>query len=515
MATQHTLSGSAAPDDDKRGVSPHSADRSSLQLTEIVNAAADFIATTDPEGCLTFLNPAGRKMAGLSDTDDIRITRLADYHTAPGAELITKTALPEAARTGKWTGETVLWSRNGQEIPIVHTIIAHKDFQGRLLGYSTIGRDVSWRRSAEESMRTAHEALQNQARLLDLAHEAIVVRDLSGTIIYWNQGAARKYGWTKEEAAGKITHQLLQTRFPEPPEEVQRKLLAEGYWEGELVHTRRDGKQMMVASRQVVEKEGRGQGQRVLEINRDITALKETERKLRESELSLRELSGYLLQSQDEERRRISRDLHDSTSQNLTGLLARLHILRRSAEGLGEPAARAAEECLKLAEDTASFIRTLSSGLHPPVLDEQGLAAAIRWYVDGTAAQSVIPIEIESPAELPYLPQRAERSLYRIVQETLTRIRLRATGGTVKIRLASSLQEFVLEIRVAGGKMPAAGARVSPEALLPEMDAGVTGMRERMRQLGGNLEIGPSGLGTLVRAVLPLGRAFADPPRGG
>jgi PAS domain S-box-containing protein len=361
--------------------------------------------------------------------------------------------------------------------------------------------DISKRKLAEEALATAHDGIEKQARLLDLAQDAIVVRDLDGTITYLNQGAANKYGWTKEEAAGKITHELLRTKFSESAEEVMRKLLAEGYWEGEVAHTRRDGRQITVFSRQVLENSDGGQPQSVLEINRDITERKEMEQKLRENEESLHRLSGHLLQSQDEERRRISRELHDTASQILTALLTRLHIVAKSTTALGHPAQQALSESLELATSATNFIRTFASGLHPPILDEKGLAAAIRWYADGVSPQGTFRIEIESPQEIPRLAQQAERSLYRIAQESIARIRVLAESAIVHVRLSTTAKELALEVWGPGGSPSIAGSFPAGAA---EMNFGAAGMRERMRQLAGSLEIRASNSGTLIRAVLPL-----------
>jgi PAS domain S-box-containing protein len=125
--------------------------------------------------------------------------------------------------------------------------------------------------------------LREQAQLLDLAHDAIMVRDLDGRIIFWNQGAAERYGWSNQEAIGRITHQLLQTEFPQPLEEIMAKLQSDSFWEGELEHSRRDRKRIVVASRWVLQRRDSDQSQAVMEINNDITERKRAEESLRKA----------------------------------------------------------------------------------------------------------------------------------------------------------------------------------------------------------------------------------------
>jgi PAS domain S-box-containing protein len=126
--------------------------------------------------------------------------------------------------------------------------------------------------------------LLEQAQLLDLAHDTILTRDLNGVITFWNEGAEQMYGWTKAEALGQQIHTFLQTQFPKPLAEIESELLERGYWEGELIHTRRDGSTITVASRWVMQKDEMGRPIKVLEINNDITLQKQAEVALSESE---------------------------------------------------------------------------------------------------------------------------------------------------------------------------------------------------------------------------------------
>jgi PAS domain S-box-containing protein len=141
-------------------------------------------------------------------------------------------------------------------------------------------RDELERRVIERTaeLSQANESLRKHSKLLDLAHDAIIVRDLNFSIRFWNKGAERKYGWTRKEAEGKIIYELLQTEYPLGPQEIQNQVLLNGHWEGDLVQTRRDGTRLTVASYQVLEQDERGRPASVLMINRDVTESRRAER---------------------------------------------------------------------------------------------------------------------------------------------------------------------------------------------------------------------------------------------
>ena len=163
--------------------------------------------------------------------------------------------------------------KDGREIP-VEISLSTLQVNGDLL-VTAIIRDVS-------EQRRVRQQLERQARLLELSHDAIIVRDRASKVVYWNRGAEDLYGWSSDDASGEITHTLLETRFPDSPEAVAASLEREGFWDGELIHTRRGGREVVVESRQALLRDDDGAPSTTLEINRDITARRALERAQRE-----------------------------------------------------------------------------------------------------------------------------------------------------------------------------------------------------------------------------------------
>jgi signal transduction histidine kinase len=223
---------------------------------------------------------------------------------------------------------------------------------------------------------------------------------------------------------------------------------------------------------------------------------------LQRAEEDLRALSGRLLQTQDEERRRIARELHDSSGQMVTALGLNLAVLQREINPESARAAKTMNECLALVQEMSKELRTISHLLHPPLLDESGLGSALRWYVEGYAERSKIPVELEIPEDLGRLSSEMETAIFRIVQECLTNIHRHSGSDTAAIKLTRDTQQVRLEVRDYGKGMPTAGDGASRGG---KPGVGIRGMRERIKQLRGTLEIKASGnKGTVVIAVFPL-----------
>lgn len=341
--------------------------------------------------------------------------------------------------------------------------------------------------------------LREQAQLLDLANDAIFIRRLDGTVCYWNEGAERLYGWTRNEVMQQPLSRFLKTEYPLPLAEIEQALLREHRWQGELVHTRRDGDRVTVASRWTLWQNEQGQPQGWLQINTDISERKRAE------EL-LRSLSARLLQTQDEERRRIARELHDSAGQLLVGLDINLVTVTREAEKLSSNASRALSESMGLVKELSAELRNISHLLHPPLLDEAGLPAAIRWYVERFSQRSKISVGIHLASNLGRLPREIETTIFRIIQESLTNVHRHSGSTTAEVHLTRERGRITVKICDNGKGLESRDYRFSG-SVTPGV--GIQGMRERVRQLGGQFEIRSGETGTSITAMLPLDEVVA------
>jgi signal transduction histidine kinase len=218
--------------------------------------------------------------------------------------------------------------------------------------------------------------------------------------------------------------------------------------------------------------------------------------------VSLRELTGRLQQIRDEERRQIARDLHDSAGQLLAALSLNIAVIQAQSHKLDSAGAGAVSENAVLVEQISREIRIISHLLHPPLLDVAGLASALRWYVDGFSERSKIKVDLDIPDEFSRLSDEMEIAIFRMIQECLTNIHRHAGGAAAAIRVHEEDRRVRVEVQDTGKGIPL--EKQLELSSSGRIGVGFRGMRERLRQLGGTLEIQSDGRGTVVIATLPL-----------
>src|SRR5882672_3191524 len=264
-------------------------------------------------------------------------------------------------------------------------------------------------------------------------------------------------------------------------------------YEQEERHRRADGVYRWFLARGVPLRNAEGRIVRWYGTNTDIEDRKEAEEELRR-------VSGQLFRAQEEERRRIARDLHDSTAQHLVLLAAALKRLQNSASARGPKFRPVFSEAQELAALALREVRTLSYLLYPPMLDESGLEDAISHYVEGYGERTGVQVNVQVSPRLGRLGRDTEMVLFRVVQESLTNVQRHSGSRRASVRLKRIKDQVILEIRDEGRGM---GRKVEKiRKILPGV--GITSMRERVRQIGGGLEIESTSKGTTVRARITV-----------
>ena len=363
----------------------------------------------------------------------------------------------------------------------------------------------------------AHSTLAEGSELFRLVIEtirdyAIFVLDPDGIVLTWNAGAQVVKGYTKEEIVGKHFSVFY------PPESIasqwpQRELtLAEkegrfadegwrvrkdgsSFWASVIITALRDSTGKLAGFAKVTQDMTvrRENEERIQTLNRELRSrvadLDESRRVIELRTLELQKLSAQLLHIQDEERRRLARELHDDLGQQIAALKM----------SLGKNDNQDARE---IVDSAAATVRNLSYLLHPPLLDETGLRSALHWYVDGLTKRSNIEISLSTkPQNFPRLSKELETIIFRVVQESLTNVYRHAATQSARVEIDKQPEWVTVRIRDFGKGVP---LEITGNRHTGGLGVGISGMRERVRQLGGELVIVRAEPGTLVEAKIPL-----------
>lgn len=348
---------------------------------------------------------------------------------------------------------------------------------------------------------------------------AIFLLDPTGIVITWNQGAERIKGYSAREIIGEhfsrfYPREAQESRWPERELEIAAKegrFADEGlrvrkdgstFWAHVVITALRDEKDVLqgfskvtrdLSERRVLEERSR---QLNNELRARVAELTESQRLVELRTMQLQKLSTELLRVQDEERRRMARTLHDDLGQELTALKIALDMLNPSDQHENTNLLQA----VQLTESCLSKVRNMSYLLHPPLLDESGLLPALHWYLEGLKRRnSNLHVSFDYlPLLFPRLPREIEAAVFRVIQESLTNIYRHSGSEDARIDIHQDIDRVRVRIRDFGKGIP---DRVTQG---PDAGVGISGMRERVKQLHGEFRVSKADPGTLVEASIPL-----------
>jgi PAS domain S-box-containing protein len=269
-------------------IQEHSEERTRVEeslafLAAIVQSSDDAVIGKDPQSRVVSWNIGAERMFGYSAAEMLGqpIARLlSPDRPDEEPQVIEKVKRGQTAHF-----ETIRIRKDGRPIEVSLTISPIQNAKGETVGVSSIARDITERKRAQEALERHASVLREQAQMLDLAN--VMARDLDSRIILWNSGMEKMYGWTKDEALGKNAHDLLRTHFPEPLDSILVALHRDGRWEGELAHFDKRGRRLAVASQWVLHTDAQGKPAAILEVNNDITERKRAEEEVRRMNIEL------------------------------------------------------------------------------------------------------------------------------------------------------------------------------------------------------------------------------------
>jgi PAS domain S-box-containing protein len=406
--------------------------------------------------------------------------------------------------------------------------------------YRLLNRELRVRELSERSAREAYareDILRQEEQRFRLFIEAvkdyaIFTLDAQGNVSSWNEGASRLKGYAASEILGRhfsVFYSADDIRDGKPPRELEiatrdGRVEDEGwrirkdgsrFWANVTITAIRDNAGALIGFVKVTRDfTDRMRAQESLRlVNADLTAevaeRKSAEARLATSERSLRDLSLHLLRTQDEERKRIGRDLHDSLGQYLAVLKMNLESLE---SGMGSNSNGADEQlasCVHLADDALKEVRTISYLLYPPLLEEMGLKSAIPWYLDGFSKRSNIHTTFQADPSFGRITPEGELALFRILQESLTNVHRHSGSSTAAVKLSRMNGEAILEVADSGKGIAPKLQQDFGENWAGSLGVGLRGMNARVSQLGGKLEVKSTGKGTVVTAHVPVGEPLS------
>jgi PAS domain S-box-containing protein len=458
-----------------------------LPCRELLDALPAAIYTTDAAGRITYYNSAAVQLAGRRPrigSDEWCVTwRLywPDGTPLPHDECPMAVAL----KTGRPVRdvEAVAERPDGTLVRFMPYPTPLHDASGNVIGAVNMLVDLTERSQAEQ-------ARQLLASIVESSDDAIVSKDLNGVIASWNPGAERLFGYTADEVVGKSVTSLFPLDLQNEEHAILGRIrLGEKIEHYETVRCRKDGSLVDISLTVSPIRNAAGKVAGVSKIARDISARKKAEHE-------------RLLALQDEERRRIANELHDSTAQHLVAISLNLMRLRADAAVKAE-ALDILEEIDGSLEEAVKELSAFTYLLHPPDLQSEGLSATLGRYVEGFGRRTGLKITMRSCRSVDHLSLSLQQTLLRIVQEALTNVYRHASATCVSVNFRCVGKRLRLVISDDGKGTEETSGRQNGKQF--RMGVGIPAMTARTQQLGGNLDIRSGPNGTAVHATMTVG----------
>ena len=462
----------------------------------IFESAGIGMSVTDLTGRIVASNRAYQHIVGLT-ADELACLTFVDltHEDDRGAMADLRAAMSRGERT-QATVEKRYRHKDGKVVWVRVNATALRGDDGAPWLLMAMVEDITDRKLAEDAVRLSEAYLAGAQRISRTG--SWVLNPFTWTL-FWSVEMYHILGF--DPSAGPPTYsQVLERIHPDDvrdvDDDVRRGIEERRDFEGEcrlmgldgaMLHIHYLGHPVLAPTGDVVSCIG---------TIADVTARKRAELERNASRSLSRTLSARLLRVQDEERRRIARQLHETTAQDLAALKMNLAALDRNGAVAGESGREILEESMTLAGRAMEDIRVLSYLLHPPLLDEAGLVTMLRWYTRGYSQRSGISVRLVVAEAFPRLPQEVETTLFRSVQECLINIHRHANSAAAEIRLSADGDRVALEVQDWGRGLPHEMDRRAPEGV------GIAGMRERIQQLNGSFAIDSGPGGTVVRVQL-------------
>jgi PAS domain S-box-containing protein len=451
----------------------------------LVDQSNDGVEVIDPD-TLQILDMNQKGCADLGYTrEEILSLTLRDIDPTMDHDECVK-AITQLKESGTLVKEGVHLRKNGSTFPV--------EVSTKLIGLEggkfvvAMVRDITERKRVEGRLREYEKAVEG-------VEEMIAVVDRNYRLLLANRAYAQFRNIERDQLLGRLLPEVIDKEFFE---RVVKEKLDECF-RGKIVKYELRHNYPGIGQKDLLVSyfpiQGTSGVDRAVCVLRDITDHKR-------SEEEFKRLTGQLLLSQDEERRRIARDLHDATGQDLVALATMLGRLRAFLPSNDRKSRKLLSDCKTLANECVREVRTLSYVLYPPVLDQDGLEDAIRDYALGFAIRSGIQVELELSPRLGRLSREVELALFRVVQESLTNIQRHSGSQQARIRIQCD-SDLTMEISDDGRQASACVPRENEESRF-KFGVGIPSMRERVNLIGGRLDIDTTKVGTTIRVRIPL-----------